>query len=148
MRKDLAKEREHALELLTRGYSVKEAAENMGLEEAHVMELLRDHDDDAEAYKKNVVVTFEWHATADEEIPSGTDILFVVRDLGAWDTLLGYRDKGSSVVYTNDGSDSYYNVRDIPYWGYKPERPGHLETARKAARKAAARRGQEKEENR
>lgn len=145
MRIDLAKEREHALELLIRGYSVKEAAENMGLEESHVMELLRDHDDDAEAYKKNVDVPFEWHATADEEIPGSTDILFVVRDLGEWDTLLGYRDPGSDVVYTNDGSESYYNVRDIPYWAYKPQKPDHLEVARKAARKTAARRGQEKE---
>lgn len=49
MRTDLAKEREHAVELLSRGYSIEETAENMGITKKHVDDLLKEHDDMVEA---------------------------------------------------------------------------------------------------
>lgn len=45
MRTDLLKEREHAIELLSQGYSIDEVAENMGVTKKHVNELLKEHSD-------------------------------------------------------------------------------------------------------
>lgn len=43
MRTDLLKEREHAIELLSQGYSIDEVAENMGISKKHVNDLFKEH---------------------------------------------------------------------------------------------------------